>query len=67
MSYCCFCFARCSADVLLYHCCTAVPGEADLMASGLPFTIIKPGGLLSTEGGRSLLLAGHDDDMKHAR
>lgn len=37
------------------------------MASGLPYTIIKPGGLLSTEGGRSLLIAGHDDELQHAR
>ncbi|GAX80894.1 hypothetical protein CEUSTIGMA_g8329.t1 [Chlamydomonas eustigma] len=43
-------------------------GEIDLMASGIPsYTIIKPGGLLSTEGGRSLLLAGHNDRLMHAR
>lgn len=42
-------------------------GEAHLMASGLPFTIIKPGGLLNNEGGKSLLLAGHDDNLPNPR
>ena len=37
------------------------------MGSGVAYTIIKPGGLLSTDGGKSLLLAGHNDDLKHAR
>jgi len=37
--------------------------EAFLMASGVPFTIVKPCGLLSTSGGRKELLVGHDDTL----
>lgn len=37
--------------------------EAFLMASGIPFTIVKPCGLLSTPGGRKELLVGHDDTL----
>ncbi len=38
------------------------------MASSIAsFTIIKPGGLLSSEGGKSLLLAGHNDGMRKPR
>mmetsp|Transcript_15635 Transcript_15635/g.43735 ORF Transcript_15635/g.43735 Transcript_15635/m.43735 type:complete len:298 (+) Transcript_15635:91-984(+) len=42
-------------------------GEADLMASGMPFTIVKPGGLLDDAGGQHLLLAGHNDDLERPR
>jgi uncharacterized protein YbjT (DUF2867 family) len=39
--------------------------EAELMSSGIPFTIIKPCGLdySGTEPGKKELLTGHDDDM----
>ena len=62
----CFRSSFANNNVKEYFCCGTL-GEADLMASGLAFTIVKPGGLLSTKGGKALLLAGHDDDMEHAR
>jgi uncharacterized protein YbjT (DUF2867 family) len=37
--------------------------EAALMASGFPFTIVKPCGLTDGAGGQRELLAGHDDEM----
>lgn len=38
--------------------------ESFLMSSGLPFTIVKPCGLIDDTGGKRELLAGHDDEMK---
>merc|ERR1712079_661553 len=38
--------------------------EAFLMASGLPYTIVKPCGLTDDAGGKRELLSGHDDEMK---
>merc|ERR1711972_492907 len=40
--------------------------EAELMSSGLPFTIAKPCGLdySGTEPGKKELVTGHDDEMK---
>lgn len=38
--------------------------EAELMSSGLPFTIIKPCGLLNTPPTSNVLVVGHDDDLK---
>lgn len=37
--------------------------EAFVMASGMPWTIIKPCGLTDDEGEKRELLAGHDDEM----
>merc|ERR1712232_667713 len=37
--------------------------EADLMSSGLPFTIVKPCGLTDDAGGKRELVVGHDDEM----
>jgi len=37
--------------------------EAELMASGLPFTIVKPCGLLDTPPLTTELVVGHDDDL----
>mmetsp|Transcript_43663 Transcript_43663/g.111614 ORF Transcript_43663/g.111614 Transcript_43663/m.111614 type:complete len:297 (+) Transcript_43663:199-1089(+) len=42
-------------------------GEVDLMASGIPYTVVKPGGLLNDPGQERLLLAGHNDDMEKPR
>jgi len=39
--------------------------EAFMMASGVPFTIVKPCGLTSTAGGKHTLLVGHDDALLH--
>lgn len=36
--------------------------EAFLMASGLPYTILKPCGLGNSAGGQNQLLVGHDDE-----
>jgi nucleoside-diphosphate-sugar epimerase len=40
--------------------------EAELMSSGIPFTIVKPCGLdySGTEPGKKELVTGHDDEMK---
>lgn len=38
--------------------------EASLMSSGLPFTIVKPCGLVDTPPGHAELLVGHDDDLQ---
>jgi uncharacterized protein YbjT (DUF2867 family) len=37
--------------------------EADLMSSGLPFTIVKPCGLSDDAGKQRELVVGHDDEM----
>lgn len=37
--------------------------EAELMSSGLPFTIVKPCGLLNTPPSTTELIVGHDDDL----
>jgi uncharacterized protein YbjT (DUF2867 family) len=39
--------------------------ESFIMASGVPFTIVKPCGLTSTAGGKHELLVGHDDSLLH--
>mmetsp|Transcript_35416 Transcript_35416/g.59998 ORF Transcript_35416/g.59998 Transcript_35416/m.59998 type:complete len:277 (+) Transcript_35416:28-858(+) len=46
-----------TGHVLLYK----LNAEASLMGSGLDFTIIKPAGLVSTPGGKNLLLIGQQD------
>lgn len=38
--------------------------EAALMSAGMPFTIVKPCGLLDTPGGQNQLVVGHDDEIK---
>eukprot|EP00408_Alexandrium_pacificum_P002591 CAMPEP_0171219748 /NCGR_PEP_ID=MMETSP0790-20130122/33879_1 /TAXON_ID=2925 /ORGANISM="Alexandrium catenella, Strain OF101" /LENGTH=294 /DNA_ID=CAMNT_0011685615 /DNA_START=77 /DNA_END=958 /DNA_ORIENTATION=- len=38
--------------------------EAELMASGLPFAIVKPCNLVNAAGWSQELLVGHDDDLK---
>ncbi|KAK3244462.1 hypothetical protein CYMTET_45923 [Cymbomonas tetramitiformis] len=37
--------------------------EASLMGSGMPFTIIKPSGLVDDSGNQRRLLVGHNDDL----
>jgi uncharacterized protein YbjT (DUF2867 family) len=37
--------------------------EDYLMSSGIPYTIIHPGGLIDEAGGRRSLLVGHNDEL----
>jgi uncharacterized protein YbjT (DUF2867 family) len=41
--------------------------EASLMSSGIPFTIIKPCGLVNDASGEKELVVGHDDDWMHLK
>lgn len=49
-----------SPDLVLFY---KLQAEAFLGASGVPFAIVKPCGLLDTAGGSMKLLVGHDDTL----
>merc|ERR1719253_1030809 len=38
-------------------------GEAFLMSSGVPHTIVKPCGLSDADGGKKKMIVGHDDQI----
>ena len=51
-------------DLVLFY---KLQAEAFLGASGVPFAIVKPCGLLNTAGGSMKLLVGHDDTLLETR